>query len=201
MYVSTTRKCNGCPQQRVIDTTKQWQPYDAFPLSNTTSNSLSPGCTKRATKSSLKTKMKVSICSQSKFLPLTILAHAHTNTADEERVFLISDELEFRIGETDGEPTLIWRDLHGDIDEFYEFIATGTNQPTRAFFETCMYRAMYERRYKRSANATQDADLEEFVWKCVVACSPKLWLSPLMGFFFQARKSRKGSPSEIGEEH
>ncbi|TFK23253.1 VID27 cytoplasmic protein [Coprinopsis marcescibilis] len=84
---------------------------------------------------------------------------------DEERVFLISEELEFRAGETDGEPTFIWRDLHGDVDEMFEFVATGTNAPTRAFFETCMYRAMYERKYKRSADATMDGDLEQFVYK------------------------------------
>ncbi|KAG5649004.1 hypothetical protein DXG03_000353 [Asterophora parasitica] len=83
---------------------------------------------------------------------------------DEERVFLISEELEFRIGESDGEPTFLWRDLHGDIDEFYEFVAPGTNQPTRAFFETCMYRAMYERKYKTSAESTRDSDFEEFIW-------------------------------------
>src|SRR5438445_9879081 len=73
-------------------------------------------------------------------------------TADEEKVFLISEELEFRTGETDGEPNFVWRDLHGDVDEFFEFVASGTNAPTRAFFETCMYRAMYERKYKRSAD-------------------------------------------------
>lgn len=87
--------------------------------------------------------------------------------ADEERVFLISEELEFRIGELDGEPTFIWRDLEGDVDEFYEFVAAGTNPPTRAFFETCMYRAMYERKYKRSADSTTDEELQEFIWKCV----------------------------------
>ncbi|KAG6816936.1 hypothetical protein H0H87_001638 [Tephrocybe sp. NHM501043] len=84
---------------------------------------------------------------------------------DEERVFLISQELEFRTSESDGEPTLVWRDLDGDIDEFYEFVAAGTNSPTRAFFETCMYRAMYERKYKTSAENTRDADFEEFVWR------------------------------------
>ncbi|VDB85414.1 unnamed protein product [Peniophora sp. CBMAI 1063] len=85
---------------------------------------------------------------------------------DEERVFLISEELEFRTGETpEGDPRLIWRDLQGDVDEFYEFVAAGTNGPTRAFFETCMYRAMYERKYRTSADSTQDSDLEEFVWK------------------------------------
>ena len=85
--------------------------------------------------------------------------------ADEERVFLVGQELEFRCGETDGEPTFIWRDLHGDVDEMFEFLAIGTNPPTRAFFETCMYRAMYERKYRKSADATQDADLEEFIYK------------------------------------
>ncbi|TFK43475.1 VID27 cytoplasmic protein-domain-containing protein [Crucibulum laeve] len=83
---------------------------------------------------------------------------------DEERVFLISEELDFRTGEMDGEPTFLWRDLHGDVDEFYEYVAPGTNEPTRAFFETCMYRAMYERKYKKSADNTQDSDFEEFVW-------------------------------------
>ncbi|CAK5262685.1 unnamed protein product [Mycena citricolor] len=55
---------------------------------------------------------------------------------DEEKTFLIAEELEFRTGETDGEPHFIWRDLQGDVDEFYEYVAVGTNAPTRAFFET-----------------------------------------------------------------
>ena len=77
--------------------------------------------------------------------------------------------MQFRTSMTsDQEPTFVWRDLHGDEDELYEFVAAGTNEPTRAFFETCMYRAMYERKYRSSADATQDADLEEFVWKCVL---------------------------------
>ncbi|KAF5363817.1 hypothetical protein D9756_000435 [Leucocoprinus leucothites] len=83
---------------------------------------------------------------------------------DEERTFLISEELEFRTSSTDNEPSFLWRDLNGDVDEFFEFVATGTNEPTRAFFETCMYRAMYERKYKRSAEQTKDSDLEEFIW-------------------------------------
>lgn len=88
--------------------------------------------------------------------------------ADEERAFLISEELEFRTGETEGEPTFVWRDLQGDVDEFYEFVASGTNGPTRAFFETCMYRAMYERKYRMSADATQDTDLAQFIWQSVL---------------------------------
>ncbi|OBZ70393.1 Vacuolar import and degradation protein 27 [Grifola frondosa] len=84
---------------------------------------------------------------------------------DEERVFLISEELEFHTGVTEGEPTFIWRDLDGDVDEFYEFVAAGTNEPTRAFFETCMYRAMYERKFRTSADDTQDSDLQQFIWQ------------------------------------
>jgi len=82
-------------------------------------------------------------------------------------VFLISEELEFRTSQSDGEPTLLWRDLQGDVDEFYEFVASGTNAPTKAFFETCMYRAMYERKYKTSADNVRDEDLVEFIWRCV----------------------------------
>ena len=85
--------------------------------------------------------------------------------ADEERVFLVSEELEFRTGETEGDPTFVWRDLQGDVDELYEYVATGTNEPTKAFFEICMYRAMYERKYKTSAADIPDSRLEEFIWK------------------------------------
>ncbi|KAH9006819.1 VID27 cytoplasmic protein [Lactarius hatsudake] len=84
---------------------------------------------------------------------------------DEERVFLVSEELEFRTSQTEGEPTLVWRDLQGGVDEFYEFVASGTNAPTKAFFETCMYRAMYERKYKKSADSVRDEDLAEFIWQ------------------------------------
>ena len=79
-------------------------------------------------------------------------------------MFLIGEELEFRTGQTEGEPTFVWRDMDGGVDEFYEFVATGTNQPTQAFFETCMYRAMYERKYKKPAT---DGDLQEFIYKSV----------------------------------
>ncbi|KAI0796688.1 VID27 cytoplasmic protein [Abortiporus biennis] len=83
---------------------------------------------------------------------------------DEERVFLISEELEFRTIETEDGPCFVWRDLEGDVDEFYEFLASGSNAPTLAFFETCMYRAMYERKYKKSGDSTADSDLQEFVF-------------------------------------
>ena len=59
----------------------------------------------------------------------------------------------------------MWRDLQGDIDEFYEYVAIDTNAPTRAFFETCMYRAMYERKYKTGADNVNDKELQEFIWR------------------------------------
>ena len=107
-------------------------------------------------------------------MPLTDRDPRPINAADEERVFLISEELEFRTGETEGEPTFIWRDIEGDYNEFYEFVASGTNAPTRAFFETCMYRAMYERKYRISADNTTDDDLAEFIWQYVTLNS--IWL-------------------------
>ncbi|KIJ70025.1 hypothetical protein HYDPIDRAFT_104706 [Hydnomerulius pinastri MD-312] len=87
---------------------------------------------------------------------------------DEEKVFLISEELEFRPGqeESTSESSFVWRDLEGDVDELYEFLMTEeTNEPTRAFFETCMYRAMYERKFRTSADNVQDPDLAQFIWK------------------------------------
>lgn len=100
--------------------------------------------------------------------------HSHSiPPADEERAFLIGQELEFRPGDVDGEPTFIWRDIDGGTSEFYEFVASGANGPTRALFETCIYRAMFERKYKTSADNTSDKDFAEFMWQCVClnACS------------------------------
>ncbi|KAI0750701.1 VID27 cytoplasmic protein [Daedaleopsis nitida] len=107
---------------------------------------------------------------------------------DEERVFLICEELEFRVSATsDNDPTFVWRDLQGDEDELYEFVAPGTNEPTRAFFETCMYRAMYERKYRTSADNTQDSDLQEFIWQPPAAKKSK------------TKASRKASASKSKE--
>lgn len=65
----------------------------------------------------------------------------------------------------EGQPSFIWRDLEGGPDEFYEFIAHGTNDFTSAFFETSMYRAMYERKYRKNADNMKEADLQEFIWQ------------------------------------
>ncbi len=51
------------------------------------------------------------------------------------------------------------------MDEFYEYVATNTNAPMKVFFETCMYRAMYERKYKVNGDNISETELEEFIWK------------------------------------
>ena len=81
---------------------------------------------------------------------------------------MIGTELEFRTGELDGEPTLIWLDLDGDVDETYEFVAAGANTNTIERFAQTMYRAMYERKYRTNADRVTRNDLQEFVWKCVL---------------------------------
>lgn len=81
---------------------------------------------------------------------------------------MISEELEFRTGveEMDNQPSFVWRDLDGDTDEFYEFVMTEeTNEHTRKFFETCMYRAMHERKYKANSDNISERDLAQFIWK------------------------------------
>ena len=63
----------------------------------------------------------------------------------------------------EGQPALVWRDLAGDVDETYEFIATGANEATIELFAQCMYRAMFERKYRRNSDEASPKDLQEFV--------------------------------------
>ena len=93
--------------------------------------------------------------------PCVCIKHA----LDNEQVFLIGTELEFRTGEVDGDPALIWRDLDGDVDETYEFVASDANVHTVELFVQCMYRAMYERKYRQSSDKASTEDLQEFIWQ------------------------------------
>jgi hypothetical protein len=54
--------------------------------------------------------------------------------------------------------------MQGDVNDLYEFVAIGTNQPTSSFFETCMYKAMWERKYNHSAEEASDKDLKQFIY-------------------------------------
>lgn len=54
--------------------------------------------------------------------------------------------------------------MQGDVNDQYEFVATGTNKSTSMFFETCIYKAMWERKYNRSAEEASENDLKQFVY-------------------------------------
>jgi hypothetical protein len=47
-----------------------------------------------------------------------------TNLADDERVFLIDEALEFRFGSLDGDATCAWNDLSGDDGDLWEFVSS-----------------------------------------------------------------------------
>lgn len=44
--------------------------------------------------------------------------------ADDERSFLIDEQLEFRFGSLDGDATCAWRDLSGDDGDLWEFVSS-----------------------------------------------------------------------------
>jgi hypothetical protein len=87
--------------------------------------------------------------------------HLTCTLDDKEMVFLIGEELEFRI---DGQ-TYLWRDLNGYNSDDFEFTATGAKESAKNLFETDMYHAMFERKYKQSAIYANDSDLAEFIWQ------------------------------------
>ncbi|KZT38314.1 VID27-domain-containing protein [Sistotremastrum suecicum HHB10207 ss-3] len=83
-------------------------------------------------------------------------------TTDEE-VFPINESMQFAVGDFEGDPAFRWNDPKGDVGDVYEFVALGANAATSQFFETSMYKALYERKYGRSATNASENDLKEFV--------------------------------------
>ncbi|KAG8900651.1 hypothetical protein FRB99_005830 [Tulasnella sp. 403] len=83
---------------------------------------------------------------------------------DDERAFLIDTALEFRSDTFDGQPTFLWRDLDGDEDDLFEFVATNANEPTRAFFELSVLRAIYERKHQKTSEKAREADLKKLIY-------------------------------------
>ena len=69
------------------------------------------------------------------------------------------------MGEFEGEPAFRWRDMQGDVNDLYEFVAVGTNRPTSEFFENSVYKAMWERKYNRSSDEASEKDLKQFVYR------------------------------------
>lgn len=49
-------------------------------------------------------------------------------SADDERVYLIDESLEFRFGSLDGDATCAWKDLSGDDGDLWEFVSSKVSQ-------------------------------------------------------------------------
>jgi hypothetical protein len=52
--------------------------------------------------------------------------------ADDERVFLIDEGLEFRFGSLDGDATCAWKDLSGDEGDLWEFVSSRVSDSWQA---------------------------------------------------------------------
>lgn len=143
--------------------TMQWLLFAKRHRLITTISSSLPACSKKGKRTFLRKKTKV--CGVPCSTHIAILTIRLCCDIDDDRVFLISEELEFRTGSVDGELTLVWRDLSGDVDETYEFVASGANVHTVDFFVQCTYKAMYERKYRKSSDNASNVDLQEFVWQ------------------------------------
>lgn len=83
--------------------------------------------------------------------------------------------MQFAVGDYEGDPAFRWNDPKGDFGDVYEFVALGANAATSQFFETAMYKALYERKYSRSASNASENDLKEFVFRylpCLLSFLP-----------------------------
>ena len=81
--------------------------------------------------------------------------------ADDERVFLIDEALEFRFGSLDGDATCAWNDLSGDDGDLWEFVSSRVSlylswyrvrandqsvpKATNGIFEITVLNCVYER--------------------------------------------------------
>lgn len=51
--------------------------------------------------------------------------------ADDERVFLLDEALQFRFGQLDGDATCAWKDLSGDEGDLWEFVSSKVSKSCR----------------------------------------------------------------------
>ncbi|KAG9296039.1 hypothetical protein G9A89_011891 [Geosiphon pyriformis] len=85
--------------------------------------------------------------------------------ADEEKVFLIDETLEFRKGQIEGFTTFSWKDLSGEPDDLYEFICDEKiTAHTVNTFELTVYHCMYERKYRKSHFQATDQEIQSFIY-------------------------------------
>lgn len=94
-------------------------------------------------------------------------------SAEDERVFLLDEAIQFRSSTFEGSPSFQWTDIDGDEGDFFEFVAVGSNAPTAAFFETSILKAMYERKHLRSSDSASESDLAALVYKPPAPSKPK----------------------------
>ena len=82
---------------------------------------------------------------------------------DNERSFLIDEELQFRTSSFDGEPTFVWRDWNGGVDDLLEFVIDSrqVNAVTRSIFEVTYLQCAWERKTGRSHEEATDEDLDK----------------------------------------
>ncbi|OZJ04820.1 hypothetical protein BZG36_02338 [Bifiguratus adelaidae] len=82
---------------------------------------------------------------------------------EDEKVFLIDEELRFSKGENDGCVVFSWADLQGDSQDQFQFVCDPyTTVYTGSAFELTMYQCMYERKFRQPHEHASDADLEAF---------------------------------------
>ncbi|EPQ28398.1 uncharacterized protein PFL1_04225 [Pseudozyma flocculosa PF-1] len=83
--------------------------------------------------------------------------------SDDERAFLIDQKLEFRQSRgSGGEQTFAWKDLTGDVDDLFEFVADSrlVNAATADLFTITYINCAYERKSGRSHEEASDEELQ-----------------------------------------
>ncbi|KAK3627766.1 Vacuolar import and degradation protein 27 [Elasticomyces elasticus] len=84
----------------------------------------------------------------------------------DEKVFLLDEELHFRVQvEEGGDSVLAWRDLSGDDADLFEFVTdSNTRAEAARNFGRVAAQCQYERKHKQSGLQATEQDLEEFTF-------------------------------------
>lgn len=67
-----------------------------------------------------------------------------------------------RINDEDEDHAITWKDSRAGSEETQMYVPTGSSGALLEFFRTCIYRAMFEHKYKASAAKVTEGDLSEF---------------------------------------
>jgi hypothetical protein len=92
--------------------------------------------------------------------------------AEDEKVFLLDEAIQFRSSTFEGKPSFQWADIDGDEGDLFEFVALASNAPTAAFFETSVLKAIYERKHLRSSESASETDLAAMAYTAPPAPKP-----------------------------